>query len=41
MSTFAFVDTYAYTVTYVTDKLLLSVKEIIRESKPRDTSAWD
>ena len=32
MSTFAFVDTYAYTVTYVTDKLLLSVKEIIRES---------
>ncbi len=32
MSTYAFVDTYAYTATYVTDKLLLSVKEIIRES---------
>ena len=32
MSTYAFVDTYAHTVTYVTDKLLLSVKEIIRES---------
>jgi hypothetical protein len=32
MSTHTFVDTYAYTVTYVTDKLLLSVKEIIRES---------
>lgn len=32
MSTYAFVDTYVYTVTYVTDKLLLSVKEIIRES---------
>lgn len=32
MSTFAFVDTYVHTVTYVTDKLLLSVKEIVRES---------
>ncbi|MFN7995278.1 MAG: hypothetical protein U0Q18_16845 [Bryobacteraceae bacterium] len=32
MSTYAFVDTYAYTVTHVTDKLLLSIKEIIRES---------
>ena len=32
MSTHAFVDTYAFTVTYVTDKLLLSIKEIIRQS---------
>jgi hypothetical protein len=32
MTTYAFVDTYAHTVTYVTDKLLLCVKEIIRES---------
>jgi hypothetical protein len=32
MSAFAFVDTYAHTVTYVTEKLLLCVKEIIRES---------
>lgn len=32
MSTFAFVDTYAHTVTYVTDKLLLCLKDIIRES---------
>ena len=32
MSTFAFVNTYAYTVTHVTNKLLLSLKEIIRET---------
>jgi hypothetical protein len=32
MSTYAFVDTTAHTVTYVTEKLLLCVKEIIRES---------
>jgi hypothetical protein len=32
MSTFAFVDTYAHSVTFVTDKLLLCVKDIIRES---------
>lgn len=32
MSTFAFVNTYTHTVTHVTNKLLLSFKEIIRES---------
>ena len=32
MSSYAFVDTYAHTVTYVTDKLLLCVTDIIRES---------
>lgn len=32
MSTFVFVNTYAYSVTHVTNKLLLSLKEIIRES---------
>ena len=32
MSTFAFVNTYAFTVTHVTNKLLLSLKEIIRET---------
>lgn len=43
MSTHAFVDTYAYTVTHVTDKLLLSVKEIIRESglsPAKMSSSW-
>jgi hypothetical protein len=32
MSTTTYVDTSVYTVTYVTEKLLLSIKEIIRES---------
>ena len=32
MSTFVFVNTYAHSVTYVADKMLLSLKEIIRES---------
>jgi hypothetical protein len=32
MSTSTFVDTSAHTVTYVTDKLLLSLKEIVRGS---------
>lgn len=32
MSTFVFVDTTTHTVTYVTEKLLLCLKEIIRES---------
>ena len=31
MSTSTFVISYAYTVTYVTAKLLLTLKEIIRE----------
>ena len=32
MSSHAFVNTYAFTVTHVTNKLLLSFKEIVRES---------
>jgi hypothetical protein len=32
MSTFAYVNTFTHSVTYVTDKLLLSLKEIIRGS---------
>lgn len=32
MSTYAFVNTYAHTVTHVTNKLLLSLKEIVRET---------
>jgi hypothetical protein len=32
MSTFVAVNTYTHSVTYVTDKILLSLKEIIRES---------
>lgn len=32
MSTFVFVNTYTHSVTYVADKMLLSLKEIIRES---------
>jgi hypothetical protein len=32
MSTITFVDTTTYTITYVTEKLLLCLKEIIRES---------
>jgi hypothetical protein len=30
MSTFVVVNTYAYAVTYVTDKLLTSIKTIVR-----------
>ena len=32
MSTSVFVNTYAYSVTFVADKMLVSLKEIIRES---------
>jgi len=32
MSTFVVVNTYAYAVTYVTDKLLTSIKTIVRQS---------
>jgi Bacterial HORMA domain 2 len=31
MSTFAFVNTYAYSVTYLTDKMLRGLQELIRE----------
>lgn len=44
MSTFAYVNTYAHSVTYVTDKLLLSLKEIIRGSglsPERLADQWD
>jgi len=43
MSTFAYVNTYAHSVTHVTEKLLLSLKEIIRESglsPERLTDQW-
>lgn len=44
MSTFAYVNTYTHSVTYVTDKLLLSLKEIIRGSglsPERLTDRWE
>ena len=31
MSSFAFVNTYAYSVTYLTDKMLRGLQELIRE----------
>lgn len=43
MSTFVAVNTYTYSVTYVAEKLLLSLKEIIRESglsPEKLTSEW-
>jgi len=44
MSTFVVVNTYTHSVTYVTDKLLLSLKEIIRGSglsPEKLTKDWD
>ena len=39
MSTFVIVNTYTHSVTYVADKMLHSLHQIIRESglKPRET----
>lgn len=44
MSTFAYVNTYTHSVTYVTDKLLMSLKDIIRGSglsPERLADQWD
>lgn len=44
MSTFAFVNTYAYSVTYLTDKMLRSLQELVRELglDPRKfTTGWE